>query len=154
MFNPPDVVSYYQTVWEIVKQVPAGRVTTFGQIASMIPPPEGVAADDYAKIGARWVGDALNRVSIPDEPTVPWHRVINSRGTISLPEQSKGAALQRGRLRAEGVMPDDSETVDFEAFGWEGPDESWLTEHGLLAPKPLRKTPKPEDDAPKQMSLF
>lgn len=43
----------------------------------------------------------MNAVSRVDEPTVPWHRVINSKGGISLPENSKSAAIQRARLRAE-----------------------------------------------------
>ena len=84
MINLPDPVPYYRLVWEIVRQVPAGKVTTFGQIASMIPPPDGIEMDDYAKLGARWVGDAMNRVSTIDDPDVPWHRVINAKGINSL----------------------------------------------------------------------
>jgi methylated-DNA-protein-cysteine methyltransferase-like protein len=148
----PDRPGFYALVWEIVKQIPAGRVTTFSQVASMIPPPEGVKAEDYAKLGARWVGDALNRVSLVDEPTIPWHRVINVRGTSSLPENSEGAALQRGRLRADGVMPADSEAVDLALYGWEGPDPAWLAERDLLPPKPIK--PNAEGDSPSQMRLF
>jgi methylated-DNA-protein-cysteine methyltransferase-like protein len=149
----PDRPGFYALVWEIVKQVPAGRVTTFSQVASMIPPPEGVKPEDYAKLGARWVGDALNRVSLVDDPNIPWHRVINVRGTSSLPENSEGAALQRGRLRAEGVMPPESEAVDLAVYGWEGPDSAWLAQRDLLPPKPIK--PPPDDgDAPSQMRLF
>src|SRR5688500_5177454 len=111
MFNLDDPMPFYKIVWEIVRQVPKGTVTTFGQIATMIPTPDGVDADDYAKLGPRWVGDAMNAVSRVDEPTIPWHRVINAKGTISLPETSKSAALQRARLRAENVL-DDNERVD------------------------------------------
>ncbi len=151
MYDLPDPMPFYKIVWEIVRQIPAGAVATYGQIASMMEPPQGVEAEDYAKLGARWVGDAMNAVSRVDEPTIPWHRVINSRGGISLPETSKSAALQRARLRAEHVLLDADEQVDLEQFGWEGPEAEWLHQHGLHAPRSLRKPP---DNSPKQMSLF
>jgi methylated-DNA-protein-cysteine methyltransferase-like protein len=92
----PDRAGFYALVWEIVKQIPPGRVTTFSQVASMIPPPAGVDPEDYARLGARWVGDALNRVSLVDDPSVPWHRVINVRGMSSLPENSRGRGGSAG----------------------------------------------------------
>jgi methylated-DNA-protein-cysteine methyltransferase-like protein len=151
MYNLPDPMPFYKIVWEIVRQIPEGAVATYGQIAGMIPTPEGVEPADYDKLSPRWVGDAMNAVSRVDEPTIPWHRVINSKGGISLPETSKSAALQRARLRAEHMLIDSDEKVDLDQFGWEGPDSTWLREHGLHAPRSLRKPP---DDAPKQMSLF
>jgi methylated-DNA-protein-cysteine methyltransferase-like protein len=157
MYDLPDPMPFYKIVWDIVRQVPIGTVTTFGQIASMIPVPEGVDPDDYARLGPRWVGDAMNAVSRVDEPTVPWHRVINAKGTISLPENSKGAALQRARLRAEMIEFDDKERVDLDEFGWEGADDDWLEQHGLRVARSIKKPPPPpppQDDTPKQMSLF
>jgi methylated-DNA-protein-cysteine methyltransferase related protein len=157
MFDLPDPMPFYKLVWEIVRQVPTGTVATYGQIAAMIPTPEGVEPDDYAKLGPRWVGDAMNAVSRVDEPTIPWHRVINAKGGISLPDTSKAAALQRARLRDERVLLDNDERVDLDEFGWEGPAETWLDEKGLKAPRSLRKPkpPKPSSDAPPtQMSLF
>jgi methylated-DNA-protein-cysteine methyltransferase-like protein len=153
MFNLPDPMPFYKVVWDIVRQVPTGTVATYGQIASMIPPPKGVSEEDYAKLGPRWVGDAMNAVSRVDEPSIPWHRVINSKGGISLPETSTSAALQRARLRAEKVLLDDNddERVDLEEFGWEGPSAHWLDTHGLRRARSLRKPP---DDNPKQLSLF
>lgn len=153
MFNLPDPMPFYKIVWEIVRQVPTGTVTTFGQIATMIPTPDGVDEDDYVKLGPRWVGDAMNAVSRVDEPTVPWHRVINAKGNISLPENSKGAALQRARLRAENLL-DENEHVDLDTFGWAGPDAKWLEAQGLREPRSLKKPPPPEDNSPKQLSLF
>lgn len=146
-----DPQTYMEQVWEIVRQVPAGQVTTFGQIASMIPPPLGVDERDYARLAPRFVGDAMNAVSWKDEATVPWHRVINSKGEISLPPDTKAAALQRARLRADGVMEGDSESVDLGRYGWEGPPVDWLVARGLRQPKPLRRPP---DDRPTQMALF
>ena len=157
MYDLPDPMPFYKIVWDIVRQIPTGTVATYGQIAAMIPVPEGVDPDDYARLGPRWVGDAMNAVSRVDEPTVPWHRVINAKGGISLPENSKSAALQRARLRAEQVLLDDQERVDLGEFGWEGADADWLEQHGLREPRSLKKPPPPppqQDDTPKQLSLF
>ncbi len=161
MFNLSDPMPFYKIVWEIVRRIPTGTVATYGQIAGMIPAPEEVEEDDYHKLGPRWVGDAMNAVSRVDEPTIPWHRVINSKGGISLPETSKSAALQRARLRAENVrLEGDDERVDLGEFGWEGPDEAWLKQHGLRAPRSLKKLraekprDNPSDDTPTQLSLF
>lgn len=151
MYNLPDPMPFYQRVWAIVRQIPAGAVATYGQIAGMIPPPDGIAADDYDRLGARWVGDAMNAVSRVDEPTVPWHRVINGKGGISLPETSPAAALQRARLRVEAVLLGSDERVSLDEFGWDGPDTAWLNAHGLRPPRSLRK---PKDDTPQQLSLF
>lgn len=140
MITLPDPITYYRIVWEIVRQIPVGKVATYAYIASMIPTPEGVNAGDYEKLAPRWVGDAMNAVSRVDDPHTPWHRVINSKGEISLPPDSVAAALQRARLRHEGAMADDAEQVDLERFLWE-PDRNWLWEHGLRPPKSLKKHP-------------
>ncbi len=153
MYDLSDPMPFYKIVWDIVRQIPTGTVATYGQIAAMIPVPAGVEHDDYSRLGPRWVGDAMNAVSRIDEPTIPWHRVINAKGGISLPDTSKAAALQRARLRAEKVLLDDAERVDLDEFGWEGADAEWLEQHGLGVPRSLKK-PSPSDDTPKQMSLF
>jgi len=71
--------------------IPFGSVATYGQIADLA----GLGP------GARFVGWAL-RHSGPDVD-IPWHRVINARGTISFPVGSEPYAEQRGRLEEEGV---------------------------------------------------
>jgi methylated-DNA-protein-cysteine methyltransferase-like protein len=147
MWNPPDPTTFNSVVWEIVKQIPAGRVSTYGQIASMIPPPDGILPPDYDRLGARWVGSAMN--AVPTGSGVPWQRVINSRGEISLPKDSRSADQQRELLKAEGVPFRDSGRVDLAAYGWQGPPEAWLRERGLYPPKPLRK-----DTGPDQPRLF
>ncbi len=151
MYELPEPLTYYQIVWDIVRQVPYGQVTTFGQIASMIPPVAGVEPEVYERLAPRWVGDAMNAVSRVDEPTVPWHRVINGRGMISLPDESKAAALQRARLHAENILFDAKERVDLDVFGWEGPDTAWLDANHLNAPRSLKKTPP---TGPQQLNLF
>jgi methylated-DNA-protein-cysteine methyltransferase-like protein len=146
MNKPQDINSFYQTVWTICKQVPSGKVTTYGQIASMIPPRDGFDPEEYKKLCPRWVGEAMNRVSPIDDGTIPWWRVINSKGGISLP--GKAGRTQRERLEAEDIPFDDNGLVDLETYGWDGGDPDWRKEHGLTDPITF------QSDAPKQLPLF
>jgi methylated-DNA-protein-cysteine methyltransferase related protein len=148
MRNPPEPDKFNPIVWEIVKQIPPGQVSTYGQIAAMIPPPEGVSPPDYQRLGSRWVGTAMNNT--PAGQGIPWQRVINSKGMISLPEGSRAALEQRERLESEGVSFDEKGRVNFEVCGWDGPDESWLRERGLYPPPSLKKNP----GGANQMRLF
>jgi methylated-DNA-protein-cysteine methyltransferase-like protein len=110
--SPPDPIIFNHQVWDLVRQIPAGRVATYGQIARLMPPPEGVDAKAYLSLGPRWVGSAMARC--PED--VPWQRVINSKGEISL---RPGADEQRRLLEAEGVEFDVRGRVDLVRFGWE-----------------------------------
>ncbi len=134
---PPTIRdSFFQTVWKIVRQIPAGKVSTYGQIAGYIPTPPDVLPDDYLANRARWVGHAM--AASPGD--VPWQRVINAQGKISA---RQGAKEQRGLLEAEGVAFDARERIDLKRFGWAGPSPEWLRENGLNAP-----------DEPQQLSLI
>jgi methylated-DNA-protein-cysteine methyltransferase related protein len=130
--SPPDPIIYKNQVWEIVRQVPPGRVTTYGQIAKMIPPPGGMPQRSYDAFGPRWVGGAM--AACPED--VPWQRVINSKGEISL---RAGADNQRRLLEEEDVEFTNSGKVDFERYGWNGPDPAWCREYGFIVPPPLSK---------------
>lgn len=114
--SPPDPIIYNNQVWEIVRQIPFGKVATYGQIAKLMPPPEGVDAKAYLSLGPRWVGSAMAKC--PDD--VPWQRVINSKGEIS---PRPGADEQRRLLEAEGVEFDARGRVDLLRFGWEAGTE-------------------------------
>ena len=103
---------FYEKVWEIVRQVPAGKVTTYGNISAMIPPPDGMDPKSYHAFAPRWVGGAM--AACPDE--VPWHRVINSQGKIS---QRDSAEIQRCLLEEEGVVFNERGKVDLKVFGWD-----------------------------------
>lgn len=127
---------FYTTVWKIARQVPAGKVTTYGQIAGYIPIPNGVTPEDFQAFRARWVGHAM--AACP--PDVPWQRVINSQGKIS---SRPGADTQRRLLESENIVFDARERVDLKRYGWEGPSRDWLSQNGLVAP-----------DAPEQLSLL
>jgi methylated-DNA-protein-cysteine methyltransferase-like protein len=148
---PPDTKTYFDMVWTIVRQIPSGIVSTYGQIASMIPAPTGVDEIDYERLGAVWVGKAMNAVSSSDDTDIPWQRVINSQGGISLPEGSRAAIEQRRRLENEGLKFNSAGKVSINAYGWDGPDADWLRENRLHTPKALKK---PDDDKPGQMRLF
>jgi methylated-DNA-protein-cysteine methyltransferase related protein len=112
--SPPDPVMFNRHVWSAVRRVPVGRVATYGQIARLIPPPEGVDLQDYLAFGPRWVGTAV--AACPDD--VPWQRVINAKGEIS---PRPGAERQRRLLEAEGVVFDARDRVDLVRFRWQGP---------------------------------
>ena len=110
--SPHDTRQYNAQVWEIVRHVPPGRVVTYGQVAAMIPPPEGMDAKSYQAFGARWVGGAM--AACPDD--VPWQRVVNAQGKISLRPNSR----QRELLEAEGIEFDDRDRIDLKRFRWSG----------------------------------
>lgn len=82
--------SFPQRVWQIVASIPEGYVTTYGDVALLAGSPRA----------ARQVGGVLKR--LPEGSTLPWHRVVNRHGDISL----TGPDLQRQRqaLLAEGVQ--------------------------------------------------
>ena len=96
----------YQRVYAVVRRIPCGRVATYGQVAEL------------AGLGrhARQVGYALN--VLPDETTVPWHRVVNARGSVS--ERSEPGAMpeQQRRLVAEGVVFDAAGRIELERYRW------------------------------------
>ncbi len=114
--SPPDPKQYNERVWQLVRQVPRGKVATYGQIALMLPPPPGVDFDSYRAMAPRWVGSAM--ASCPDD--VPWQRVINSQGKIS---ERPGAARQRELLEAEGVVFV-KDRIDLKKYGWKGLDQA------------------------------
>ncbi len=80
-----------QRVWQVVALIPAGKVATYGDVARLAGLPGA----------ARRVGRALR--GLPGGTRIPWHRVVNASGRISLPAGSEGYRRQRRRLEAEGV---------------------------------------------------
>ena len=99
---------FFERVYQLVRQVPPGKVTSYGAIARMLDHPHA----------ARTVGWALH--SLPEGSDVPWQRVINSQGRISTSCREHGTDRQRALLEAEGIEFDERETVDWGRFGWEG----------------------------------
>lgn len=135
MFNPPNARRFFETVWDIVRLIPPGQVSSYGQIASMIPPDGDTDPVHMRNLAPRWVGTALRKT--PRGRNIPWHRVINSQGGISFPAGSPQAEEQRRLLEMEGVQFDSRGRVDFRQVAWQGPDEGTLRRNNLLPPRPL-----------------
>jgi len=95
--------SVYTRVYAIIRRIPRGRVCTYGHIARV-----GGCS------GARQVGYALH--ALTDGTAVPWHRVVNARGAISLP--GANGITQRLRLEKEGVRFNAGGAIDLAQFGW------------------------------------
>ena len=109
----------YERIYAVVQQIPAGRVATYGQVAHIV-----------GRCTPRMVGYAM--AALTPDAEVPWQRVINRLGKISPRAGGVGSALQRQLLEAEGVEFDAAGQVDFEQYGWAGPDWEWLDRHGFF----------------------
>jgi alkylated DNA nucleotide flippase Atl1 len=96
----------YSVIYDIVLSIPPGRVATYGQIASIA----GICT-------ARQVGFAM--ASVPADVNIPWHRVINSRGEISIRKGGQPCVAQRDLLEAEGVIFNRHGRIDLSEFGWD-----------------------------------
>ena len=125
--SPEQRAEFNQSVWKIVRQIPPGFVATYGQIAALIRPPQGVSQGDYRAWGARWVGGAM--AACPQD--VPWQRVINSQGKISI-RPGEGHLRQRQLLEAEGVTFDEHERVNIKKYGWTASDINEIWNQGSL----------------------
>jgi methylated-DNA-protein-cysteine methyltransferase-like protein len=113
----------YERIYAVVRQIPPGKVSTYGQVSAIV-----------GGCTARMVGYAM--AALPFDTDVPWQRVINRQGKISLRGTGAGSALQRQFLEAEGVSFDSKNRIDFEKVGWYGPDWDWLEVNGFY-PAPL-----------------
>ena len=94
-----------ERVWQIVALIPAGKVASYGQVAALAGIPNG----------ARYAGSVLR--DLPSGSRIPWHRVINSAGRISLPPGSASAQRQRDLLLSEGVLVVNAR-IDLKRFAW------------------------------------
>ncbi len=103
---------FFEQVYLIIRQVPKGRVASYGQIARLLGRPHGARAVGYALRALIYKRGARRYANIP------WQRVINSRGEISLP--GEGRLEQAGLLQDEGVTVSPDFKVDLQAFAWEG----------------------------------
>ena len=95
----------HMRIIKTLKRIPRGRVATYGQIAALSGSPRA----------ARQVVRTLHTSSLKE--SLPWYRVINSKGRISLP-RSAGFEEQRARLVAEGVECDADGRIDLIAYQW------------------------------------
>ncbi len=102
---------FYHRIYRVVGKIPKGRVATYGIVARLAGRPGA----------ARTVGWALS--ALPEENDVPWWRVINAAGRISLAAHDHNAVLQRALLLREGVRFAPGGAVSLGSYGW--PAESY-----------------------------
>jgi methylated-DNA-protein-cysteine methyltransferase-like protein len=100
-------VTSYEKIYAAVRKIPRGRVSTYGAVARLAGLPRQ----------ARLVGYALH--ALPSGTTLPWHRVINAQGKLSLARSVTGAGTtQLIRLQREGVIADASGRISLRKYGW------------------------------------
>lgn len=108
--------SFYVKVYKVVQRIPAGKVTSYGRVAKMLGSPNA----------ARAVGYALSALKHPDtntqysSATVPWQRVVNSQGRISIHHREATAQKQAHILREEGVEVDENLRINLDKYLWTG----------------------------------
>ncbi len=99
-------MNFYESVYDIVKKIPLGKVSTYGQIAMLIGNPRA----------SRAVGYALHQN--PDPAHIPCHRVVNRQGQLAEAFVFGGAGEQKERLLREGVSFIDDTHVDLKTCLW------------------------------------
>jgi methylated-DNA-protein-cysteine methyltransferase related protein len=103
---------FTRRVYDVVRRIPRGRIASYGGVAAVLGSPRA----------ARGVGHAL--AALPDDDhDVPWWRVVNRNGEISIKGAPHMAALQRALLEREGVRFDRRGRVAWRDFGWAGDGE-------------------------------
>jgi methylated-DNA-protein-cysteine methyltransferase-like protein len=97
--------TFHQKVIDIIRRIPPGKVATYGRIAALAGSPRA----------ARQVVRVLHSSSRKEK--LPWHRVINSQGRISL-KRGHGYEEQKARLEAEGIIFDPDDSIDQDTYLW------------------------------------
>ena len=100
--------SFFRDVYDVVRQVPRGRVTSFGAIATYLG----------TKLSARMVGWAMNAAHSAT-PTVPAHRVVNRNGMLSGKAHFATPTLMEELLKKEKVSVKDDKVADFKNLYWD-----------------------------------
>lgn len=102
-----DLTSSYSRIYAVIRRIPYGKVASYGQVARLAGFPRH----------ARMVGYALHR--LPVSATIPWYRVVNARGELSLAHAGRASGLeQRLRLEREGIAVNAAFRVSMARFGW------------------------------------
>jgi len=127
----PTPEAFATRVRDVVARIPAGHVATYGQIAALAGYPRR----------ARHVGQVL--AGLPAGSRLPWHRVINAQGRVSVRAGSGGPDSRQQRLlRKEGV-PMPGGRVNLQRYRWRPEEEgAWVTDSDS-APTPLRMPARP-----------
>jgi len=106
--------NFFEQVYAVVRRIPRGEVTSYGRIAHMLGRPRA----------ARAVGYALNALKDKKDHSsyvpVPWQRVVNSQGRISIVNREHSAQRQAEILREEGVIVSNDLRINLDIYLWEG----------------------------------
>ena len=102
----PETLGFFEEVYEVARQIPSGRVTSYGAIAKYLG----------ATKSARIVGYAMNSSG---EKDVPAHRVVNRKGLLTGKHHFEGTNLMQQLLENEGVEVVDNQIQNFEALFWD-----------------------------------
>lgn len=105
---------FYQKVYAVVRQIPAGFVTSYGRVAEMLDAPGAARQVGYAMSALKGKADD------PDYQNVPWQRVVGHDGKILIKGSEHGRLYQAELLREEGVRVGPDLKVDLSAHLWEG----------------------------------
>lgn len=96
----------HKQIYSLVRRIPKGRVATYGQIARLAGYPRHARQVGYALAGLR------------DQCDVPWHRVVNAQGTISLRRRRGYESFQRLLLEEEGIEFDENDCISLKRYQW------------------------------------
>ncbi len=105
--KPKSNDNFFERVYEIARQIPEGRVTSYGAIAKAL----GAARS------ARMVGWAMNASHNMED--IPAHRVVNRNGVLSGKHHFEGTNLMQQLLENEGIEVVDNQIIDFEKYFWQ-----------------------------------
>ncbi len=100
--------TFFENVWDVVRQIPKGRVTTYGAIANYLG----------LKSSARMVGYAMN-ACFHVRPKVPAQRVVNRNGMLSGKAHFATPTLMEELLQKEGIMVESDKILNFEKVFWD-----------------------------------
>lgn len=104
-----DNANFFEKVYHIARQIPYGKVTSYGAIAKVIGSPQS----------ARMVGWAMNASHLKED--IPAHRVVNRNGLLTGKHHFEGTNLMQQLLENEGIEVRDNKVVDFQLHFWEPP---------------------------------
>lgn len=102
----PETLHFYDRVYQVVRQIPYGKVTSYGAIANFLG----------AKRSARLVGYAMNN---SHNKKVPAHRVVNRKGLLTGKHHFQGTNLMQQLLESEGIVVVDNQIQDLETIFWD-----------------------------------
>ena len=106
--------NFYDQVYAVVRRIPRGKVTSYGRVAQMLGRPRAARAVGYALNALKDKGDQ------PAYATIPWQRVVNSQGRISIVNREHGAQYQAELLREEGVIVSQDLRINLDVYLWNG----------------------------------